>query len=126
MQIKQDDGSGYERNSNEKPNTYRAGLKYKNAGWTYNADLTAVSGQQVKVGGGYNGYTDSNYFVLDLGAQYKVNDNLKVFANVYNVTDARYQEVGGFSYEATSPYAPIDCMYPMPSRSFIIGAEYTF
>ena len=68
MQIKQDDGNSYERNSNEKPNTYRAGLKYKNAGWTYNADLTAVSGQQVKVGGGYNGYTDSNYFVLDLGS----------------------------------------------------------
>ena len=126
MQIKQDDGNGYERNSNEKPNTYRAGLKYKNAGWTYNADLTAVSGQQVKVGGGYNGYTDSNYFVLDLGAQYKINENLKVFANIYNVTDARYQEVGGFSYEANPPYAPIDCMYPMPSRSFIIGAEYKF
>ena len=125
MHIKQDNGKGFNRNSNEKPNTYRAGLKYKNAGWTYNADITAVSGQQVKVGGGYNGYTDSNYFVLDLGAQYKINDNLKVFANVYNVTDARYQEVGGFSYDEYT-YEPIDCMYPMPSRSFIIGAEYTF
>lgn len=126
MQIKQDNGNGFERNSNEKPNTYRAGLRYKNAGWTYNADLTAVSGQQVKVGG-WKGYTDRNYFVLDLGTQYKVRDNLKLFANVYNVTNARYQEVGGIYGDY---YASIglngQAWYPMPSRSFIIGAEYTF
>jgi outer membrane receptor protein involved in Fe transport len=120
MQIKQDEGFGFKRNSKEKPNTYRAGLKYKNAGWTYNADLTAVSGQQVRVNGGSEGYTDRNYFVLDLGAEYKVNDSLKVFANAYNLTDTRYQEVGGFVSGTGA------ACYPMPSRSFIIGAEYTF
>ena len=120
MQIKQDEGFGYKRNTKEKPNTYRIGLKYKNVGWTYSADLTAVSGQQVRVNGGTEGYTDSNYFVLDFGAEYKVNKNLKVFANVYNLTDTRYQEVGGF-VSGTG----VAC-YPMPSRSFIIGAEYTF
>lgn len=124
MQIKQDKGNGFERNTNEKPNTYRAGLKYKNAGWTYNADLTAVSGQQVRVGGGRYGYTDRNYFVLDLGAQYKVNNNLKVFANVYNLTDTRYQELGGFYRDIYT--SEVGACYPMPSRSFIIGAEYTF
>ena len=126
MQIKQDIGSGFERNSNEKPNTYRAGLKYKNADWTYNADLTAVSGQKVRLSNWYgmSGYTDKNYFVLDLGAQYQVNDNLKLFANVYNVTDARYQEVGGIFSNSTG-YGG-EAYYPMPSRAFIIGAEYTF
>ena len=121
MQIKQDKGNGYQRNTNAKPNTYRAGLKYKNAGWIYNADITAVSGQMVRVGDYYhNGYTDSNYIVINLGAQYKVNDNLKVFANVYNLTDARYQENGDINWMDN------DAKYPMPSRSFIIGAEYTF
>ncbi len=124
MQIKQDKGYGYQRNTNEKPNTYRTGLKYKNAGWTYNADLTAVSGQQVRVSDGMGypnaGYTDGNYFVLDLGVQYKVKENLKVFASLYNVTDTRYQELGGLDYIANN------AIYPMPSRSFIIGAEYTF
>ena len=122
MQIKQDTGNGFVRESKEKPNTYRAGLKYKNAGWTYTADLTAVSGQKTRMYGNYGywqGYTDSNYFVLDLGAQYKVTENLKVFANVYNLTDTRYQEVGG-----GFPWG--EAYYPMPSRSFIIGAEYTF
>ncbi len=124
MQIKQDEGkgAGYERHGNEKPNTYRAGLKYKNAGWIYSADLTAVTGQKVVPYAYRNseayGYTDSNYFILDLGAQYKVNQNLKVFANIYNLTDARYQELGGFNKGVA--------YYPMPSRSFIIGAEYSF
>lgn len=123
MQIKQDTGKGFERDHKEKPNTYRAGLKYKNADWTYNADLTAVSGQKVRVFDGmgpYGGYTDRNYFVLDLGAQYQIRDNLKIFANIYNVTNTRYQEVGTIDYYSS------DAMYPMPSRSFIIGAEYTF
>ncbi len=99
------------------------GLKYKNAGWTYTADMTAVSGQMVKVLNpeymSYDGYTDRNYFVLNIGAQYKVNDNLKVFANAYNLTDTRYQEYGGYG-------SSFEARYPMPSRSFIIGAEYTF
>ena len=123
MQIKQDNGKGYVRDTNEKPNVYRLGLKYKNADWTYNADLTAVSGQKVRVFDGmgpFGGYTDRNYFVLDLGAQYQVKDNFKIFVNVYNVTNTRYQEVGTIDYNS------YDAMFPMPSRSFIIGAEYTF
>ena len=123
MQIEQDAGNGFERDGKEKPNTYRAGLKYEINEWTYNADLTAVSGQKVRVGG-WNGYTDRNYFVLDLGAQYKVNDNFKVFANVHNLTNARYQEMGGI-FTMTNGYDG-EAYYPMPSRSFIIGAEYTF
>jgi outer membrane receptor protein involved in Fe transport len=138
MQIKQDGGSGFSRQPNEKPNTYRAGLRYKNAGWTYNIDMTAVSGQQVKLGDGqygYTGYSDRNYFVLDIGAQYQVNARLKLFANASNLTNARYQEVGGIhgieymntSGWGTTPLGMVgEAYFPMPSRSFIIGAEYTF
>ena len=77
--------------------------------------------------GTFTGYSDSNYFVLDLGAQYQVKDNLKIFANIYNVTNARYQEVGG-GYSNAGYYGALagEAYYPMPSRSFIIGAEYTF
>ena len=59
------------------------------------------------------------------GGSYKeVNDNLKVFANIYNLTDARYQEMGGI-FLGTIGYDG-EAYYPMPSRHFIIGAEYTF
>ena len=122
MQIKQNNGNGYVRDTNEKPNVYRIGLKYKNADWTYNADLTAVTGQKVGIPdgmGSFNGYTDRGYLTLDVGAQYQVNKNLKAFINCYNLTDERYQDVGG-------AYGSYEARYPMPSRSFIIGAEYTF
>jgi len=144
MKIERDFGygNGFERDTNEKPNTYRAGLKYKNAGWTYNADLTAVSGQKVRANDGMGnytaGYTDKNYFILDLGAQYKVNKNLKLFINALNVTNARYQEIGnqydvkydnenapgGYDYTPTELIG--EAWFPMPSRTILVGVEYTF
>lgn len=116
MQIKHDEGDGYFRDDKEKPNVYRAGLKYKINEWVYNADLTAVSGQHIGVA---NGYTDKNYLVLDLGIEYKLKNNAKIFVKGFNLTDERYQEIGGL-------YPTYEAKYPMPSRSFIIGAEYTF
>ena len=64
-------------------------------------------------------FVDSSYFTLDLGAQYKINDNAKLFINGYNLTNARYAEFGGL-------YKNGEAKYPMAGRSFIIGAEYTF
>ena len=116
MQIKHDEGNGYLRDDKEKPNVYRAGIKYKINEWVYNADLTAVSGQHIGVA---NGYTDKNYLVLDLGIEYKLKNNAKIFVKGLNLTDERYQEIGGL-------YPTYEAKYPMPSRSFIIGAEYTF
>lgn len=135
MQIKQDMGKGYNDNPNSKPNTYKAGLKYKNNDWSYNVDVTAVSGQVVRTGGGYNGYTDRNYLTLDLGVQYKINKNAKAFINCYNLTDTRYQEVGGIHGEQnmdpttgymTPSYLVGEAMFPMPSRTILVGVEYTF
>jgi len=50
---------------------------------------------------------------------------------VYNLTNARYQEVGGMfvdypAYNMVFGDNNGEAYYPMPSRSFIIGAEYTF
>jgi outer membrane receptor protein involved in Fe transport len=84
------------------------------------------------------GYTDRNYFILDLGAQYKVNKNLKLFINALNVTNARYQEIGNqydVQYENKNvsggyDYTPVELVgeawFPMPSRTIMVGAEYTF
>ena len=65
------------------------------------------------------GYTDKSYFTLDLGVQYKINKDAKVFIKGYNLTNARYQEYGG-------KYSNGEAKYPMPSRSFIVGMEYNF
>lgn len=113
VQVKQDKGYGFAKDLTTKPNIYRAGLKYKNAGWLFTLNANAVTGQSEK------NFVDSSYFTLDLGAQYKINDNAKLFINGYNLTNARYAEFGGL-------YKNGEAKYPMAGRSFIIGAEYTF
>ena len=113
-QVKQDKGKGFTKDLTTKPNIYRAGLKYKNADWLFTLNANAVTGQSEK------NYVDSSYFTLDLGAQYKINDNAKLFINGYNLTNARYAEFGGL-YGTTG-----EARYPMAGRSFIIGGEYTF
>ena len=106
-------GYGFAKDLTTKPNIYRAGLKYKNADWLFTLNANAVTGQSEK------NFVDSSYFTLDLGAQYKINDNAKLFINGYNLTNARYAEFGGL-------YKNGEARYPMAGRSFIIGAEYTF
>lgn len=113
VQVKQDKGYGFAKDLTTKPNIYRAGLKYKNADWLFTLNANAVTGQSEKQ------FVDSSYFTLDLGAQYKINDNAKLFINGYNLTNARYAEFGGL-------YKNGEARYPMAGRSFIIGAEYTF
>lgn len=113
VQVKQDKGKEFTKDLTTKPNIYRAGLKYKNADWLFTLNANAVTGQSEK------NFVDSSYFTLDLGAQYKINDNAKLFINGYNLTNARYAEFGGL-------YKNGEAKYPMAGRSFIIGAEYTF
>lgn len=113
VQVKQDKGKGFTKDLTTKPNIYRAGLKYKNADWLFTLNANAVTGQSEK------NFVDSSYFTLDLGTQYKINDNAKLFINGYNLTNARYAEFGGL-------YKNGEAKYPMAGRSFIIGAEYTF
>lgn len=113
VQVKQDKGKGFTKDLTTKPNIYRAGLKYKNADWLFTLNANAVTGQSEK------NFVDSSYFTLDLGAQYKINDNAKLFINGYNLTNARYAEFGGL-------YKNGEAKYPMAGCSFIIGAEYTF
>lgn len=113
VQVKQDKGKGFTKDLTTKPNIYRAGLKYKNADWLFTLNANAVTGQSEK------NFVDSSYFTLDLGAQYKINDNAKLFINGYNLTNARCAEFGGL-------YKNGEARYPMAGRSFIIGAEYTF
>lgn len=124
VKVERDSGFGYENYDNTKPNIYRAGLKYKNDKLLLNADITSVTGQ-VLMHDSY-GYTDKSYFTLDLGAQYKVNKSTKVFVKGYNLTNARYQEYGGYAYNPVAWGVTSHAAYPMPSRSFIVGMEYNF
>lgn len=124
VKVERDSGFGYKDYDNTKPNIYRTGLKYKNYKLLLNADITAVTGQ-ILMHDSY-GYTDKSYFTLDLGVQYKINKDAKVFIKGYNLTNARYQEYGGYAYNPVTWGVTSHTAYPMPSRSFIVGMEYNF
>lgn len=115
VQVKQNTGAGYAKDTFAKPNIYRAGMKYKNEQWIFTLNANAVSGQAKEK------FTDSSYLTLDLGAQYMLNKNAKLFINGYNLTNERYAEYGRRYDNGTG-----EAQYPMAGRSFIIGAEYTF
>lgn len=50
----------------------------------------------------------------------------KFFIKGYNLTNARYQEYGGYAYNPVTWGVTSHAAYPMPSRSFIVGMEYNF
>ena len=53
-----------------------------------------------------------------------INKDVKVFIKGYNLTNARYQEYGGYAYNPVTWGVTSKAAYPMPSRSFIVGMEY--
>ena len=126
LQVKQNyaDGYGYLTDGSAKPNVYRAGVKYKKDKLLVDLTMKAATGQAYsyigKGGTTKRGYTNNSYFTLDLGAQYKLNENAKAFLQLNNINNAAYQEISGWS--ATTGLAT----YPMASRNFVVGIEYSF
>ena len=125
LQVKQDFGTGYLKNGSAKPNVYRAGVKYKNKDLIVNITAHAATGQVAsytnKNGGTTGAFADNAYFTWDLGAQYKINKNAKAFAQFNNINNVAYQEYSGL-YD----YGDGSVKYPMASRNFVVGMEYSF
>ena len=116
LHVEKDTGSGFSDDNTIKPNIYRAGVRYKNAKWVADLTLRAGTGQDT------TRYTASSYVTLDLGAQYKINKNMKLFAQFNNINNAAYEDIANaYGWDNTANY-----YYPMPSRNFIVGMEYKF
>ena len=112
QQVKQDmdDGKGYIDDPLNKPNVFKAGVKYKENNWLVNLTMKAATGQSEAM------YTSNDYFTVDLGAQYNVSDNTKIFAQLNNLNNACYEESGDKRLGR----------YPMASRNIVVGLEYSF
>lgn len=61
-------------------------------------------------------FTDSRYLTLDLGVNYHISPEFKVYLKGINLTDESYESIG---YTTLGAYA-------MPSRHFILGGTYNF
>ena len=104
-----DRNKGY-LSTNTRPNGYNLGLSYTQGKWDADLDLNYVTGRSTAR------FTDSRYLTLDLGVNYHISPDFKVYLKGINLTDACYESIG---YTTLGAYA-------MPSRHFILGGTYNF
>ena len=120
LQVENDDGNGYYRDTNYVPNMYRLGLNYKDGKWNADAYLRYGNGASTSYNPDkYNvPYLDDSYLTIDLAVTYQATKDLSFYAKGYNLFNEAFADqagVSGGSYK-----------YPAQSRRFIVGAEYKF
>ncbi len=96
--------------TNTRPNGYNLGLSYTQGKWDADLDLNYVTGRSKER------FTDSRYLTLDLGVNYHISPEFKVYLKALNLTDESYETIG---YTTLGAYAA-------PSRHFILGGTYNF
>ena len=96
--------------TNTRPNGYNLGLSYTQGKWDADLDLNYVTGRSTER------FTDSRYLTLDLGVNYHISPEFKVYLKGVNLTDESYESVGDTRRG----------IYAMPSRHFILGGTYNF
>ncbi len=101
--------------SNTRPNGYNLGISYTQGKWDADLDLNYVTGRSTER------FTDARYLTLDLGVNYHVTKDFKVYLKGMNLTDESYESIG----VTPSIWTPMGA-YAMPSRHFILGGTYNF
>lgn len=106
-----------------------------NIGGNYtNRDLTVgMTGRGIIQRPGYyseagKAFPNDSYWVWDMNVSYKVKKNVKLYANVYNLFDQYYAE-NSDAYWKPMGWGSLGDKYnwwPMPGRSFVVGAEFSF
>ena len=94
--------------SNSNPNFYRLGVAYHKDAWNINLLGRGATGRSL------DAFTSKRYWVLDVGASYQMNPDVKLYAKVYNLTNRAY-EIIHTDYGVGAQ--------PMPSRQIVIGVE---
>lgn len=124
IQVKNNlNDSGFVKDWNYMPNTYRAGINYKDGKWNANLWLRAGTGGAThtwldRYMNKRVSYIDSSYITLDIALTYSATKNLSFYAKGYNLFNEAYAEFAGTTYGSYN--------YPAQSRRFIVGAEYKF
>lgn len=99
------------------------GINYSKDKWNAGLEAKAMLDRD---GGCYGGndlpWTKDRYWVVNLSANYKPTENIKVFATANNIFDTYYEESVDWGNEGGN----IENIYAMPGRSFLLGVEYSF
>lgn len=99
---------------NSQPNGYRVKVGYTDVKWDVNVNGQSASGLDREY------FVDSNYWVWNLAANYKMTPDATVYFNVYNLGDKAYE-----LSSSKGKYSRIGG-YPMASRHFVMGVKYSF
>ncbi len=129
LRVKQDrkDGLGEQYDiTNSNPNYYQLGFNYHQDAWNVNIMGRGATGRDTTRGmwsaDGLgnpiivpeNAFSSKRYWVLDISASYQVNEDIKAYAKVFNLTNR--------AYETTYLWNTVGSQ-PMASRQFVIGVE---
>ena len=129
IKVKENTGTGFNKDEAYIPNTYRLGVRYHEGKWNANVWMRYGSGADdtmtlidASSWGGTNyldgEYADSNYLTIDVAITYKANKDLSFYAKGFNIFNESYADFHGTTNGSYD--------YPAQSRRFIVGAEYKF
>ena len=120
LQVENDDGNGYYRDTNYVPNMYRLGLNYEDGKWNIDTYLRYGNGASTSYNPNkYNTpYLENSYLTLDLAVTYQATKDLNFYAKGYNLFNEAFADQAGVSAGSYK--------YPAQSRRFIVGVEYKF
>lgn len=102
--------SNYDKNS--QPNGYNLGLQYTQDKWNADLKLRAATGRSLQY------FTSNSYLTLDMGVNYQLSPETRIYLKGYNLTNKSYE----LSEKADFGSAVVE--YPMPGRNFYIGIEH--
>ncbi|BBB92137.1 MAG TPA: TonB-dependent receptor [Methylomusa anaerophila] len=104
-------GSYQDDINNSQPNGYRLSLQYGQDKWNADLSLRGATGRNLKA------FSSEDYWVVDLGVNYKINPDTRAYLKVYNLANEAYELRG--SYKTSD----ITGAYPMPARQFVFGID---
>lgn len=99
---------------------WNIGVDYRNRAFDSSLLLRGIFDLKGKTVSGYDFFPANNYWVVDLGMNYKVLDTTKIYLKVNNLFNQFYAE------QSAADAAHPDRWYTSPGRSIVVGVEHTF
>ena len=99
---------------------WNIGVDYRNRAFDSSLLVRGVFDLKGKDVSGYDFFPAKNYWVVDLGMNYKIMDTTKIYLKINNLFNQFYAE-----QSAADPTHP-ERWYTAPGRSFVVGVEHSF
>ena len=99
---------------------WNIGVDYRNRAFDSSLLVRGVFDLKGRDVSGYDFFPAKNYWVVDLGMNYKIMDTTKIYLKINNLFNQFYAE-----QSAADPAHP-ERWYTAPGRSFVVGVEHSF